>query len=121
MGNENGIQFFKWEIQTGHKAQRIVAGIEEQELTIDENGRAGLCSHLRNRTPRANQNGGDPVGALQFSCRFIGLILVVDDRAAEQVFIAAVLQKEYADGKNSNEYNCPADNEVSFIYDNLLF
>lgn len=89
MGNENGIQFFHWKIQVIHGAPRIVAGIEQQELTVDENGCTGLRSQLINRTACADQNGGDPVCPLQLCCRFTGLVQVVDDRAAEGSFTVA--------------------------------
>jgi hypothetical protein len=94
VGNEKGIQFVKWDSQSVHGAKRVVAGIEQEELTVDEDSRTSLGPHLRNRTTCTAQNGGDPIGALQGSCRFVGLVLVVDDRAAEGSFSAVSLQQE---------------------------
>jgi hypothetical protein len=113
MGNENGIQFIKWKIQAVHGVQRIVAGIEQQELTIDENGGGGLGTRLRKRAACAEQHDGDLVGALQFSCRFPVLFEVAGDGAAQGCFSAVALQKEQADDKNGDDKDYAAGNEVS--------
>jgi hypothetical protein len=75
---------------------------------------------LVKRTTSADQNGGDPISSLQFCCRFISLVKVVDDRAAQDSFSTASLQKNQAYGDSSDDDNCAADDEVSFIHDNLL-
>lgn len=91
MGDENGIQFIKWKIQAVHDVQGIVAGIEQQELTIDKNGCRGLGPRLRQRAACADQNDCDPAGALQFRYRFTVLFELVDDRAAEGSLSAVAL------------------------------
>ncbi|MCK7482029.1 MAG: hypothetical protein M0C28_36395 [Candidatus Moduliflexus flocculans] len=59
-------------------------------------------------------------GALQFRCRFTVLFEVVDDRAAEGSSAPLLCRKSRPDGKNGNEDNCTANNDVSSGHDIFL-